>query len=297
MADDEILDPAHVEGDTHVTNAGVAGLSGKGGDDKRPDPGANDRVTPDGNVLERDGKKYITMDAFAAERGKAQRYADALSQLDPLMPEFNEFLQTRNNRRTAVRESVAGQDKDDDAYLSEVATALGYYDETNQPDLRRAQAHLNVTRREAKRESAAAVKPVHESTVRERARTNREAAAGRKFVDGQPIAEQKYLEAALKQLPDELIADDNVANIAQVLAAGFQYLDMRRNGDLGRGRRTREPMLVEGGSGRFEGDDGGLSDFDRAAARARGKSPEAWVKMTKQLNPSRTRNSDILEDV
>jgi hypothetical protein len=119
-------------------------------------------------------------------------------------------------------------------------------------------------------------------------------------VDGQPIAEQKYIDAAATSLGDDLMADPEVARLAQVVAAGLEYLDARKSGTLGRGRAgggrrgSGEPMMVERSTGRFDGDTGEMSDLDRAAARARGKSPEQWQKMSKAVNKA---TSAVLEEV
>ncbi len=286
-APDEILDPAH---DPDVVIAGIAKPDTKDGD--KPDFKASE----DGNIVEHGGKKYITMDALTSERAQRQKLAETLSALEPVLPDFEEFLKTRNTRRQSVRDGASGGN-DDAAYLNEVAIALGLYDETNQPDHRRAQAHLNITRREAQRAAGDAVGPVNAQNTKERARANRERAKANNFVDGQPVAEAKYMDAALEAVGEEQLADPNVANLVQVVAAGLQFLDERKNG---RTRRSsgggREPMMVERGSGRFDSEEGEISSLDRAAARARGKTPEQWAKISKQVNNDR-RNPAVLEDL
>lgn len=292
---DSILDPAH-EDDGGVENVGAAGVARpEVKDDTKPDL----VVSEDGNILERGGTKYVRAEALHQERQARQQLQQTLSNLDPVMPEFEEFLRTRENRRTSVRESVAAGGGDDAGYLDEVATALGFFDETGKADHRRAQAHLNITRREAARETSRQVKPVNDSNVRDRAEANRQRARSAKFNDGQAIAEQKYMDQALAALPDEFLADSNIANITQVIAAGLEYLDLRKTGQLNsRGRRGggREPMHVERGSGRFDAEDSDISALDAAAARARGKTPEQWAKLSKQANKS-NRGSAVLEDI
>jgi hypothetical protein len=143
------------------------------------------------------------------------------------------------------------------------------------------------------------VRPVHETTVRDRAAANRQRAVANRFVDGQPVADPKYVQAAMDALPPEYQADDNIANITQVIAAGLEYLDLRKSGGL-RGKAGRgqgEPIFRESGGGRFDGGAGDLSDLDIAAAKARGKTPEQWAKMQKNVNKSSNRGTAILEDV
>jgi hypothetical protein len=292
---DQILDPAHdPDGGTNVGAAGIPAPEAKG--EKKPDEVV---VSEDGNIVERGGVKYMRAEALHNERQARQNAERQLAALAPVMPEFEEFLKTRENRKTAVRESVAsGGEQDDKEYLQEVATALGFYDETNQPDLRRAQAHLNITRREAGRVTDKRVRPVEESSQLAQARANRERARGQKFVDGQPIADDKYLEAAYNALPEEYLADPQVAALTQVIAAGLQHLDERKSG-VRRGQQPQrrqqsgEPMFVERSTGRFDDGEGEISQLDIAAARARGKSPEEWAKMSKKVNTTR----GVLEEV
>lgn len=292
---DQILDPAHdPDGGTNVGAAGIPTPEAKG--EKKPDEVV---VSEDGNIVERGGVKYMRAEALHNERQARQNAERQLAALAPVMPEFEEFLKVRENRKTAVRESVAsGGEQDEKEYLQEVATALGFYDETNQPDLRRAQAHLNITRREAGRVTDKRVRPVEESSQLAQARANRERARGQKFVDGQPIADDKYLEAAYNALPEEYLADPQVAALTQVIAAGLQHLDERKSGvrrtnQPQRRQQNGEPMFVERGTGRFDEGEGEISQLDIAAARARGKSPEEWAKMSKKVNTTR----GVLEEV
>ena len=285
LQNEDILDPAHVE-DSGIENAGAVGLQ-RPGDDK-PQP----KISEDGNIVEIDGKKYITEQALAAERARASKYAETLSQLDPLMPEFEEFLAAKRGRadRPQARQTAASGDVDDEAYLTEVAEALGFYDAEQAPDLRRAQAHLNITRREAQRTSRREMEPLARTTQGELARVNKERARGVKFVDGQPIAEDKYLDAAFNAVDERMLADPGVSILTTVIAAGLQHLDMRKNGTLRPSRRSSadEPMFLEGGSGRFDTEDSALSGLDLAAARARGKSPEQWSKLVNKIGGSKT---------
>lgn len=289
---DQILDPAHDPND-HGTNVGAAGLGTPEPKDDKQTPKDEVIVSEDENIVERKGVKYMRAEALHNERQARQRAEQQLAALAPVLPEFEEFLKTRENRKTAVRESAANAgEQDDKEYLQEVAIAIGFYDENNQPDVRRAQAHLNIMRRESERITDRKVKPVAENSTRELARANRERTRGAKFVDGQPIADDKYLDAAFAALPEEYLADPQVAALTQVIAAGLQHLDERKSGTARRGgaprqRASGEPMFVERGTGRFDGDEGGLSALDEAAARARGKSPEEWAKMSKKINSSR----------
>ena len=107
------------------------------------------------------------------------------------------------------------------------------------------------------------------------------------------------MNAAMEALGDDYLQDPNVANLVQVVAAGLEYLDQRKTGAGRRPTRSaggREPMYLERSTGRYDGDEGELSSLDIAAARARGKSPEQWAKLSKQINKG-TRTSAVLEEV
>jgi hypothetical protein len=300
--EDGILDPAH-DDDTNVEHAGAAGLAKP---DENPDDAKADelKVSEDGNVAEHKGVKYVRQEALHNERKERQRLAQTLAELDPVMPEFEAFLQQRNNRQQATvertRESVGRQSDYSVDELEGFAVTRGYYkDDNTTPDLNRAARELDILSGISRRQAASAVRPVAEQSIRERANLARERARGSKFVDGQPVAEDKYMEAAISTLGDEHMADPNVANLVQVIAAGLQHLDQRKNGTAGRTHTSssghREPMFVEGGSGRFDGNDGEMSALDVAAARARGKSPEQWAKLSKQVNASK-KNSAVLDE-
>ncbi len=63
-------------------------------------------------------------------------------------------------------------------------------------------------------------------------------------------------------------------------------------------------MFVEGGSGRVDNDPGEMSELDLAAARARGKSPEQWMKMSRASGGSSRRGAvrdsgrgEVLEEI
>lgn len=299
--DDGILDPAH-DPDSGVENVGVAGIAKP----EQKDTPDEFKVSDDGNVAEHKGLKYVRQEALHQERQERQKLADTLRQLDPVMPEFEEFLKQRNGRQesTVDRARQSARGGADKAYtddeLEGFAITRGYYGQDGTtPDLNRAQKELDIISGISRRQAREEVAPVTRSTTQERARLNREKARAATFVDGQPIASQQYIDAALQSLDDTMMADPNVANIAQIIAVGLETLDQRKNGTARRSggqRSSREPMMVERPGGRPDDGDVEMSGLSIAAARARGKSPEQWAKLSKQVNTAR-RNSAVLEDV
>lgn len=291
-ADDAILDPAHDDSQEGLENVGAAGIPKP---EAKPDGQTDDKVSGDGNILERDGVKYVRAEALHNERQQRQQLQQQIALLDPLIPEFNEFLAQKNGRQQATvdraRQSAAADSDYSTDELEGFAITRGYYkDDGTTPDTSRAQRELDIISGISRRQARKEVAPVAETTTRDRARINRERARGQQFVDGQPIADDRYVQAAFNALPDDYVADPQVAQITSLVAAGLEYLDRRKNGTLGNGRPPRrasgEPMHVEQGTGRYDGDQGELSELDIAAARARGKTPEQWAKLQKAANRS-----------
>lgn len=288
MPEDVILDPGAAD-DHETVVAGVAAP-------EKPEP----KVSDDGNIVEVGGKKYYREEALHAERSRAQGYAKTIQQLEPLMPEFEEFLaQKQHGRNATVDRATRGADNGDysEDELTGYAITRGYYDQSNKPDLRRAKDDLDIMTAIADRRASRAVKPVADSNVQDRARSNTEKALQHQFVDGEPVADERYIRAAFDALPDQFKANDETANMMLVVAAGLQALDDRRNGRAGRNRR--EPVFREGGGGRFNSGGDSLDALDRAAARARGKSPEEWSKTMKSVSSGRdsATGGTILEEI
>ncbi len=257
-------------------------------------------ASDDGNQVKRGDKTYVRQEALHAERERAAGYAKTLQTLEPLMPEFEQFLaQKRAGGRATVDRATrsATDDEYNDDELTGYAITRGYYDADNKPDTKRAKDDLDIMTAIADRRAVKAVGPVAAGTARDRAVKNTERALSQTFVDGEPIADEKYIRAAFDSLGDEYKADENTSQMLMVVAAGLQALDERRTGRSARGSRSREPVFREGGGGRTR-DVGGEDDdaLSRAAARARGKTPEQWAKLSKSIGGASI-GGTVLEDV
>lgn len=259
--EDDILDPAH--SDTVV----VAGHP-----DPLPQPDTR-ILTEDGNLVEHNGRRYVPEEALKGERSARQQLASTLNRLEPVLPEFEEYLANKRSGNVAAQQRTAPAAEE----LAGYAQLRGYFKSDGTPDTVRARADLDFMDSRVDTRARAIVKPVEEMSAKERARANRIAAGNAQYVDGQPIAGATYLDAAYNALPPELAADGNISNLVQVIAAGLQSLDERKTGKSSRPAR-REPMYLEGSRGRYDGDTGELSNLELAAARARGKSPTEWAK-------------------
>jgi len=284
MAENEVLDPHHE--DSEVVVAGVSTVGDK--KDEKPEP----KVSEDGNLVELGGHKYVREEALVNERKARQEASKVLEQLAPYTDEINEFLRAKRDRREATVARAGGDSSDyTDDDLQGYAITRGYYqaDETT-PDTKRAKQELDIFTEISRRQAESVVAPIARGTQAETSRTYRERAYDRKFVDGQPIAGKEYIDLGFQSLGDKVPIDENVANLVQIIGAGLEYLDARKNGRVRTGRGGRgEPMLVEGSSGRLDLEgDGEVSALDRAAARARGKTDTEWAKTMKQATASKT---------
>lgn len=268
------------------------------------------KITDDENIVETRGHKYVREEALAAERARASEAINTLNTLQPMMGEFEEFLQSKQNARTATvsrATRTVPQDSTDytDDELQGFAIVRGYYTEHNGarvPDVRRAKDELDIMSAVADRRAARQVGPVAALTQRDRATQNLTRVASQQFTDGDPIAEPQYVNAVFEAVPENLRADPQTANLLAVVAAGLQALDQRHNG----GRRgsnvgpggpgRREPVFREGGGGRVAAAEDTLDALDRAAARARGRTPEQWSKISKAVS-GQSIGGSVLEDV
>lgn len=252
------------------------------------------RVSEDGNQIIRGEHKYIREEALRRERAENQQLKQALGALEPVLPEFKEYMENkRSGRQTAVTRATEPAPADDYSQdeLIAVAQLNRYYTEDGQSlDLDRAKQALELMDRRAERHARRAVEPVVRHTAADMAARNRQAAVSRQFVDGAPVADPRYIQQAFDALPPELAADPGVAELVQVLAAGMETLDSRRTGKTAR----REPNYTEGPSGRFDGDGTGkpLSAFALRAAQSRGYTPEQWQKLQSKPTPDARADRD-----
>lgn len=236
-------------------------------------------ISEDGNQITRGERKYLPAEAVQNERRARQEAERVLSQLEPVLPEFQEFLRNKQGgRQAAVREAAGptGEEYTDDE-LKAVAELNRYYTEDGQSlDLTRARQSLDLMSRISDRRVSRAVEPVRQSTAADRATRNRQEALSRQHVDGAPVADAAFIQQAFDALPADLAADPSVANLVQVIAAGMEYLDKRKTGKIGVGR---EPQFLEGSTGRLNSGGGrGLSAFAQRAAQARGLTADQWEK-------------------
>lgn len=291
LNDGQSIDPHG--GDSDETPA-VAGIPKPEGTESKPDF----RATEDGNQVEYGGHKYIREEALHSERTRAQNLERTLGQMAPLMPEFEQFLQSRqqSDRATVGRATRGAQSDYTEDELTGYAITRGYYDKDNKPDLKRAGDDLDIMTAIADRRAGRAVQPLANMSERDRALRNTAAEFSR-IVDGEPVADEKYLRAVFDAVPDHIKADPAQAQYLSVIAAGLQALDERKQGRQGGGRSRREPVFREGGGGRrdYSGGDE-LDALDRAAARARGKTPDQWSKMSRSIGGDRGMGT-VLEEV
>src|ERR1700682_4008525 len=143
----DVLDPAHADDLPQV--AGIAQETRLPGQQTDAEWKASD----DGNLVTRGDKQYIRKEALDAEREKAQKLSATLARIEPLVPEFTEFLQQKQNRNDANVERTTRRVEDnyaDDDDLRGFAIVRGYYKaDGTTPDTDRANTELNIMARVA----------------------------------------------------------------------------------------------------------------------------------------------------
>lgn len=247
------------------------------------------KITDDGNQITRGDAKYIRAEALAEARANNAALKAQIDQMAPFIPEFTEFLHNKRNGRTAAVTTAVGSGGDDDYSEDElkgVAQLRGYYSEDGQSlDLNRARLDLRLMDQRAARQARTAIDPVVRTTAADRAARNRQEAMTRQFDDGAPIADPRYINQAFQALPEDLAADPGVGQLVQVLAAGMEYLDIRKSGRTPGPRR--EPNYTEGSTGRVDNGQrgGGLSAFALRAAQSRGYTADQWAKLQDKPTP------------
>lgn len=289
----DVLDPAHADDLPQI--AGLATETRLPGQQTDAEWKASD----DGNLVTRGDKRYVREEALHAERERAKAASAALSKIEPLIPEFTEFLNNKRNGNNATLERTSRPAADNYAEEDELrglAIVRGYYKADGvTPDLDRANTELGLMARIADRSAARHVGPVQRDSVQSHADANYREALGRVFTDGEPIAERKYLEQVFQSVPADQRADPAVAQMLEVMALGVQELEARKSG---RRVNRREPTFREGASGRSSGGMDALDALDAAAARARGKTPEQWGKMQKAImGTGGMGTGTVLEDI
>lgn len=284
--DSDIIDPAHAD-----DLPGVAGAPTRSAPES-----AEWVVSEDENQVKRGGKTYVREEALREERSRAQHLSAQLAKIEPLVPEFVEFLNQKQHRGRATMARTAESTGDYTAdELNGLAITRGYYQADNvTPDVARAKYELDLLTGVADRAAQKHVGPVAQATIQDRAQANYTAALNKVYTDGQPIADEKFIRAAFDALPPEYRADSNIADIVTVIAAGLQNLEERQSGRRRGG--AREPNFREGPAGRMSNQSEALDALDRAAARALGKTDEQYGKIQKAFG-SGGRGGAILEDV
>lgn len=237
------------------------------------------KVSEDGNQITRGERTYIPLEAVKQARSENQQLRQIVDQIAPYQAEFAEFLNNKRSGR-ANAERVAAPATDEtysDEELKGVASLRGYYTEDGQSlDLDRARRDLDLTTRIADRTAQKAVAPVQRTTTATNAAKNRQDALTRNYSDGTPVAGREYVEQLLNLLPDDYMADESSVNATLLMAAGMEYLNMRKEGKIG---TRREPQHFEGSTGITPGTNRPqVSAFSQKAAQARGVSLSEWQK-------------------
>ena len=245
------------------------------------EPGTTSLETPPAEpagTVEVSGQRMAPVAAVIEERRARQ---EARAEADRLRAENESLKKVKENWDTvepylpllATHPKVTGKapaaapPPAQDPELIAAAEALGFYNDDGTPDTTRASKAKGFFSGLVKSTVQEEVKPLAQSTARTAAGSLRERAYQVVDKDGRQFAKQEHIDAVLNELPPEYQADPQVVQLALMIARG-----------MGTGTSVAgEPLHTEGTGGR-PGGGTGLSNLERAAARARGLSEQDWTK-------------------
>lgn len=248
------------------------------------------------HVVDQGGRKLVPLEVVAEERRKKSGYretADALQkQVDQLKPwmafgqkakPILEALQQRPELWEAIQTGkvpVSRTTEKDEANeeLVSLAKALDLYDAHGQPDVGRAKTLDAWADRKAERKVDERVKPLAASTANDRSSVNLQRMSGLKTQEGKSV-DPAVLQAMWKLVPAELSAQDEVAQVLLLAAAGYQNLfgkEPVKAEPVG-----EEPVYVEAAGGRSGPIR--LTELQNKAAKDMGKTHAEFAKGIKDV--------------
>ena len=218
-------------------------------------------------------KEYEPLKAKAALADQLQQDVQALQPHIDYLKAHPELLQ-----REQPPELQAVSDEDAERYARdyELYSASGL-------DLGKAKRIIARQRDEVKRVAAeaaqAAVRPVAESNAIQQSKQNFLWAASQRSADGRPLVDPTVLMEEWKQIPAELAAQPQVAELLLEKAIGRQL----RSGKQPPAAPDRDPLFSEPSGGRAQGYQ--ISELERKVSRNAGISEADWSKAATTYKP------------
>ena len=255
-----------------------------------PDP---IEAEPEGTV-DVAGQKHVPVGALIAERREKQALKQKAEQYDQLAGYVHQVrpyidflaanpgLMTRTQQDTAPTPVTTTQPTDQKAEV--LARTLDLYTASGEPDVKRAQAIREMIRGEAEEQAEAKVKPLQESTARERANYNYQRALITKSPDGRAV-DKDTLDAIWSRTDSKITATEEGAAGVVAMALG---LSVMRGGSQPPPvtQPLAAPLHTEPAGGRHTGKLS-LSQLDEQIAKLRNIPQKEYADRVKNYQPGR----------
>lgn len=271
-----------------------------------PDPPAPEappdpvEAEPEGTT-EVAGQKHVPLGTLIAERREKQALKQKADQFDQLAGYVNQvrpyidFLQANPGLITQTRQETnptpvtTTQPVDEDAL--ELARTLDLYTAEGQPDVKRAQKVQKIIDRAAGTQAQEAVKPLQESTLRERAGYNYQRALITKAPDGREV-DRGTLDAIWARTDPKILATEEGAAGVVAMALGLSVMQGTSKAAPPAPAPLNPPLHTEPAGSRTT-QRAPLSQLDQAIAKIRGLDEKTYAERTKGFTPGR---QSVLED-
>ena len=242
---------------------------------------------PEAGAVDVAGEVMVPLAALKEERGKRQaletkaQRADQLEQYvaanEPMLTLIKQYPDLLRRPADPV---PAHQPPAEDPEALEAAKLLDFYTPEGKPDVAKGAAHLALVNRQAQRIADAAVNPMRQQSLQERANANFQLALGIKDASGNPI-NPHALRAVWQQVQNSpngvaILADRDAAAFVASAAHGAVSLTT----PAGVVTPLRPPVVTEASGGGPQRR-APISELETRVAAERGRDAEHWSKLTK----------------
>lgn len=284
MPEEEVIPPAGTETATDPDETEATALSVEMGGNRMVPLSALIAAKKDGKAARDRVKELEPIAASATEIG---------SKLNDAQPIINAILNNPKLRAEAMRISQGGTrttadasdqpSADDDPDAAEFAELNNFYLADGMTlDVARGKRGLALLDRRSGRQTDERIRPLAGVTLGARANENIRAALSATDTEGNPWATRESIEEVVKQLPRELLADPQVADLILNNAIGID----RRKGRTP--KAPDEPLFLErqGGGGRQR--ETALTPFERRHLETSGISEKDYRASAAKLATGRS---------
>lgn len=252
-------------------------------------------------AVEMQGDKYVPLSALREAREKAKSFKDKADQFDQTVQyvqsvrpyidflQANPDLMTRQTTTHQGPQTVAQEPVDEAA--EELARTLDLYTADGKPDVRRAQKLRGIIDATADAKAESRVRPLHESTIRERSQNNYQRALVTKAPNGKSV-EPNALAAIWAKTDPNVTATEEGAAAVVALALGLSVLNDKTPAATTT-TAPSQPAIVSERPGSRTPNAPTLTALDEKIAGLRGRSADEWSKLTRNHVPGRP---FVLED-